>query len=167
MLSNFGSPLPWQTFALPFSLGLIENGPISQDGRVLFTRTTDLVRKLQVARREPALEAAITRLDKYQLIILDDLAYVTKDQPETSVLFDLISARYERRSIAITANQPFGDWNRIFPDPAMTLAATGRLVHHSTILELNVESCRRREALGQQRGPGIPASRATLKTPPD
>jgi len=164
----FGPPGGGKThLAAAIGLGLIENGPISQDGRVLFTRTTDPVRKLQVARRELALEAAITRLDKYQMIILDDLAYVTKDQPETSVLFDLISARYERRSIAITANQPFGDWNRIFPDPAMTLAATGRLVHHSTILELNVESYRRREALGQQRGPGRPASRATLKTPPD
>jgi DNA replication protein DnaC len=83
-----------------------------------------------------ALEAAITRLDKYHLIILDDLAYVTKDQRETSVLFELISARYERRSIAITANQPFGNWNRIFPDPAMSLTAVDRLVHHSTFLEL-------------------------------
>ncbi len=108
---------------------------------------------------------AIARLDKYQLIILDDLAYVTRDQPETSVLFELISARYERRSIAITANQPFGDCNRVFPDPATTLAATGRLVHHSTILDLNVESYRRREAIDQQRGPGRPASRPTLKTP--
>ena len=71
---------------------------------MLFTRTTDLVQKLQVARRELALEAAINRLDKYHLPVLDDLAYVTKDQPETSVLFELISARYERRSIAITAN---------------------------------------------------------------
>ncbi|MFL5236418.1 MAG: ATP-binding protein, partial [Rhizomicrobium sp.] len=57
-------------------------------------------------------------------------------------LFELISARYERRSMLITANQPFGDWNRIFPDPAMTLAAIDRLVHHSTILEMNVESYR-------------------------
>ncbi|MBI1173067.1 hypothetical protein GC209_16875 [bacterium] len=89
------------------------------------------------------------------------------DQPETSFLFELISARYESRSIASTANQPFGDWNRIFPDPAMTLAAVDRLVHHSTILALNVESYRRREAIDQQRGPGRPASRATLKTQPD
>jgi len=159
----FGPPGGGKThLAAAIGLGLIENG-----WRVLFTRTTDLVQKLQVARRELALEAAITRLDKYHLIILDDLAYVTKDQPETSVLFELISARYERRSIAITANQPFGDWNRIFPDPAMTLAAVDRLVHHSTILELNVESYRRREAIDQQRGPGRPASRATLKTKPD
>lgn len=59
--------------------------------------------------------------------ILDDLAYVTKDQAETSVLFELISARYEWRSIMITANQLFGEWNRVFPDPAMTLAAVDRL----------------------------------------
>jgi DNA replication protein DnaC len=98
--------------------GLVENG-----WRVLFTRTTDLVQRLQVARRELALESAIAKLDKYHLLILDDLAYVTKDQAETSVLFELISARYERRSVLITANQPFGEWNRIFPDPAMTLAA--------------------------------------------
>jgi DNA replication protein DnaC len=62
----------------------------------------------------------------------------------------------------ITANQPFGDWNRIFPDPAMTLAAIDRLVHHSTILEMNVESYRRRTALEQKRG--RPAAHATSKS---
>ena len=64
--------------------------------RVLFSRTTDLVQRLQVARRELTLEAAIAKLDKYRLLILDDLAYITKDQPETSVLFELTSAGYER-----------------------------------------------------------------------
>jgi hypothetical protein len=59
---------------------------------------------------ELALEAAIAKLDKFHLLILDDLAYVTKDQAETSVLFELIRARYERRSLLITANQPFGEW---------------------------------------------------------
>src|SRR5690606_21181638 len=104
----------------------------------LYTRTTDLVQRFQVARRELTLEAAIAKLDKYHLLILDDLSYVTKDQAETSVLFELIAARYERRSIMITANQPFGEWGKIFPDPAMTLAAVDRLVHHATILELKV-----------------------------
>ncbi|MEY9260634.1 DNA replication protein DnaC [Bradyrhizobium elkanii] len=89
--------------ASALGLALIENG-----WRVLFTRTTDLVQKLQVARRELNLEAAINRLDRFDLLILDDLAY-TKDQAETSVLFELISARYERRSMLITANQPFGE----------------------------------------------------------
>ena len=111
-------------------LGLLEKG-----WRVLFARTSDLVQRLQVARRELALESAISRLDHFDLVILDDFAYVTKDQAETSVLFELISARYERRSLLITANQPFGEWNKVFPDPAMTLAAVDRLVHHSTIFE--------------------------------
>jgi DNA replication protein DnaC len=122
-------------------MALIENGY-----RVLFTRTTDLVQKLQQARRDLALESAITKLDKFDLLILDDIAYVTKDQAETSVLFELISARYERRSMLITANQPFGAWDTIFPDPAMTLAAVDRLVHHATIFEMNVESYRRKAA---------------------
>ena len=93
-----------------------------------------------MARRELTLESAISKLDRYDLLILDDIAYVTKDQAETSVLFELIAARYERRSLLITANQPFGEWGRIFPDQAMTLAAVDRLVHHATILEMNVES---------------------------
>ena len=131
---------------------------------MLFTRTTDLVQKLQVARRELGLEAAINRLDRFDLLILDDLAYVTKDQAETSVLFELISARYERRSLMITANQPFGEWGRIFPDPAMTLAAVDRLVQHATIFEMTVESYRRRAALDRKRGPGRPPGRATIKT---
>jgi DNA replication protein DnaC len=137
---------------------------LEQGWKVLFTRTSDLVQRLQVARRELALEAAINRLDRFDLVILDDLAYVTKDQAETSVLFELISARYERRSLLITANQPLGDWNKVFPDPAMTLAAVDRLVHHSTIFELNVESYRRRSALQRkQQGPGRPAHFATPK----
>lgn len=147
--------------AAAIGLALIENG-----WRVLFTRTTDLVQKLQVARRELQLEAAIAKLDKFDLLILDDLAYVTKDQAETSVLFELISARYERRSILITANQPFGDWNRVFPDPAMTLAAVDRLVHHATIFEMNVESYRRRAAMEAKRYRGRPASFATINNTP-
>ncbi len=115
--------------AAAIGLALIENG-----WRVLFTRTTDLVQKLQIARRELQLESAIDKLNKYDLLILDHLAYVTKDQAETSVLLELISARYEHRSILITANHPFGEWNRVFPDPAMTLVAVDRLVHHATIV---------------------------------
>jgi DNA replication protein DnaC len=145
--------------AAAIGLALIENG-----WRVLFTRTSDLVQRLQLARRELALEASIAKLDKYHLLILDDLAYVTKDQAETSVLFELISARYERRSLLITANQPFGEWGKIFPDPAMTLAAVDRLVHHATIFEMNVESYRRRAAVQRRSGPGRPANFATTKT---
>ncbi|MFZ0403465.1 MAG: IS21-like element helper ATPase IstB [Pseudolabrys sp.] len=127
---------------------LVENG-----FRVLFTRTTDLVQRLQVARQALALEAAIAKLDKYHLLILDDLAYVHKSQAETSVLFELIAARYERRSMLITANQPFKQWGDVFPDPAMTVAAIDRLVHHSVIFEMNVESYRKRAAQGRKPKP--------------
>jgi len=114
--------------------------------RVLFTRTTDLVQQLQTARQELKLAAAIEKLDKYHLLVLDDLSYVQKSQAETSVIFELISARYERRSLLITANQPFGAWDAIFPDPAMTVAVIDRLVHHSIILEMNADSYRRKSA---------------------
>ena len=145
--------------AAALGLALVENG-----WRVLFTRTTDLVQKLQAARRDLQLEAATGKLDKYHLLILDDIAYVTKDQAETSVIFELIAARYERRSLFITSNQPFGEWHRIFPDQVMALAAVDRLVHHATIFEMNVESYRRRTAVERKRGPGGPPTRATTNT---
>ena len=159
-LLMFGPPGGGKShLAAALGLALVENG-----WRVLFARTTDLVQKLQAARRDLLLESAIAKLDKYHLLIHDDLAYVTKDQAETSVLFELIGARYERRSMLVTANQPFGEWGRIFPDQAMTLAAVDRLVHHAIIFEMNVESFRRRAAIDRKRGPGRPPTRATIKT---
>ena len=128
------------------------NALVDAGYRVLFARTTDLVQQLQTARQELKLAAAIEKLDKYNLLILDDLSYLQKSQAETSVLFELISARYERRSIMITANQPFGAWDQIFPDPAMTVAAIDRLVHHAIILEMNTDSYRRRTAQARAQG---------------
>jgi DNA replication protein DnaC len=149
----FGPPGSGKThISAAIGRALIENGY-----RVLFTRTTDLVQRLQTARQELALEAAINRLDRYDLLVLDDLSYVRKDQAETSVLFELISKRYERRSMLITANQPFAEWNKVFPDPSMTIAAVDRLVHHSVVVEMNVESYRQKAAINRKRG------RATIK----
>jgi DNA replication protein DnaC len=119
--------------------------------RVLFMRTRELIQQLQVANRELRLEAAIAKLDKFHLLVLDDISYVAKDRAETGVLFELIAVRYERRSLAITANQAFGEWNNVFPDKAVTLAAVDRLVHHGVIFEMSVESKRWEEALERQR----------------
>ena len=120
--------------------------------RVLYTRTSELVQRLQAARQSLQLPQALTKLDRYDLLILDDISYVRKDQAETSVLFELIAERYERRSILVTANQAFSGWDNVFPDPGMTLAAIDRLVHHSTIFELNdVESYRAKVAARQQK----------------
>ena len=135
--------------------------------RVLFSRTTDLVQQMQRARRDLTLANLIHRLDRYHLLILDDLAYVPKDQAETSVLFELIAARYEHRSLLITANQPFEAWTRVFPDETTAVAAVDRLVHHATILEMNVESYRRRAALRRKQRPAAnPHSPATPTNSP-
>ena len=80
---------------------------------------------------------------------LEALASAERSRAEAEIrtlLFELIAERYERRSLMITCNQPFGEWGQIFPDPAVTVAAIDRLVHHATILELNTESYRRRAA---------------------
>ena len=156
----FGPPGAGKShLASAIGLALVESGY-----RVLFTRTTDLVQRLQVARRDLTLENLLAKLDRYHLMILDDFAYVRKDQAETSVLFELISVRYERRSLLITANQPFGEWHKVFPDETTAVAAVDRLVHRATILEMNVESYRRRAAIEEsKRKRGRPASRATSK----
>jgi len=126
---------------------LIENG-----FRVLFSRTTELVQKLQASKHALSLPAALEKLDKYDCLILDDFGYVQRDEIETSVLFELICERYERKSLLITCNQPFKDWERIFVDKQMAVAAIDRLIHHATILEIDAESYRRKQALSKFKG---------------
>lgn len=127
-------------------LSAIGHALIDAGRRVLFTRCSDLVQRLQAARRDLRLPQELAKLDRFDLLILDDISYVRRDQAETSVLFELIAERYERKSIAITANTPFSQWGDVFDDTAMTVAAIDRLVHRATILEMNVESYRRRAA---------------------
>jgi DNA replication protein DnaC len=119
---------------------------IARGYRVLFTRTSDLVQRLQAARRDLRLPAEMTKLDRFDLLICDDFSYVRRDQAETSVLFELIAERYERKSMAITANQGFAHWDHVFAEKSMTIAAVDRLLHHSNVFEMNVESFRRRFA---------------------
>jgi DNA replication protein DnaC len=128
---------------------LIENG-----SRVLFSRTTDLVQKLQAAKKALTLPSALEKLDRYDCLILDDFGYVKRDEFETSVLFELIAERYEHKSLLITCNQPFKEWDHIFLDKHMALAAVDRLVHHATILEIDAESYRRKQALNNSKAKG-------------
>ena len=155
----FGPPGAGKShLASAIGLALVERGK-----RVLFTRTTDLVQRLQTAHRELKLEGMLDRLNRYDLLILDDLSYARKDQAETSVLFELICARYECRSAMITANTAFVDWKKVFPDENTAVAAVDRLIHHCVILEMNVESYRRRQAMEEkEKKSGRPAKFATL-----
>lgn len=114
--------------------------------RVFFTRTTELVQKMQAAKQAASLPSMLKKLNKYDCLILDDIGYVQRDEHETSVLFELICERYENKSLIVTCNQPFKDWDRIFIDKQMAVAAVDRLVHHAKILEIDAESYRRKQA---------------------
>ena len=115
--------------------------------RCKFFPSIALVQLLQQAKRDLDLMTAMTKLDKYQVIVIDDIGYVKKIDAETQVLFEFIAHRYESGSLIITANQPFGAWDNIFPDSMMTVAAIDRLIHHATIIELEGESYRKRQQL--------------------
>ena len=95
--------------------------------------------------------AAMTKLDKYRVIVIDDIGYVKKSDAETDVLFEFIAHRYESASLIITANQPFSEWDRIFPDSMMTVAAVDRLIHHASIIELQGESYRKQAYLSNNK----------------
>lgn len=119
---------------------------IGRDQPCRFYPATTLVQELQQARAEFSLPAALEHLDRWALLLIDDIGYVRRDEQESSVLFELICHRYERRSLLITANQPFTAWEEIFPNGAMTVAAVDRLVHHCHIVEINGASHRRQQA---------------------
>ena len=115
--------------------------------RVLFTSTTKIVQNLQAFRRDCRLPEELSKLDAYDVIILDDIGYVRKDEAETHVLFELIAQRYESGSLIVTSNQPFSEWDSIFATNSMTVAAIDRLIHHASILEMQSESYRQKYAL--------------------
>ena len=113
---------------------------------VYFTPTFKIVEKLLIAKKNYDLENTLKRLDKFDIIILDDIGYVQQSRDEMEVLFTLLADRYERRSVMISSNLVFSKWDQIFKDPMTTMAAVDRLVHHSTILEFTNESIRAKEA---------------------
>ncbi|WP_457767916.1 IS21-like element helper ATPase IstB [Cyanobium sp. ULC084] len=127
---------------------------IALDRPARFFSATTLVQELQRAKADYALARALTKLDRYALLVIDDnrfaeakgYGYVRKDEAETSVLFELVMHRYERKSLLVTSNQPFSEWENVFSTSAMTVAAVDRLVDHSTIIQINGESYRRKRA---------------------
>lgn len=133
-----------------------------QAGRaVLFTPTYQLVQELLAAKRDLVLPRALRRLDVFELLILDDIGYVQQSPDEIEVLFTLMAERYERRSMLITSNLVFSEWERIFKNPMTTAAAIDRLVHHSVILEFDVpsyrtEDAKKRSANGKEEEGGKP-----------
>ena len=132
---------------------------------VLFTPTFKLVQQLLVAKQALRLDSELKRLDRYPIIILDDLGYVQQDRQEMEVLFTFLAERYERRSVLISSNLVFSKWDQIFKDPMTTMAAIDRLVHHAMILEFNGESVRAQNAQGREKGQVNPPGDTFGSTP--
>jgi DNA replication protein DnaC len=97
---------------------------------------------------------ALRKLDQFEVLVLDDLGYLKHQVEEAEVLFTLIAERYERRSLALTSNVVFSQWQEIFQSPMATAAAIDRVVHHSVILEFDVPSYRTAEAKATRQTPG-------------
>lgn len=130
---------------------------ILQGYPVWWTSTAALVQRLLAAKRDLRLPQVLAQLDRFACVMLDDIGYVQHDRDEMEVLFTFLAERYERRSVAISTNLVFSEWNRIFKDPMTTLAAIDRVVHHSVILDLmGMESYRAQEAIDQKRHPTSP-----------
>jgi DNA replication protein DnaC len=122
--------------------------------RVLFIATYALVQRLLAAKRDLCLEKELAILDGFDAVILDDIGYVQQNRDEMEVLFTFLAERYERRSVIITSNLVFSEWDRIFKDPMTTAAAIDRLVHHCVILEMTGGSIRIEQAQSDRAAQG-------------
>ena len=144
---------------------------IRRGRRVLFVPTYALVQRLLNAKRELLLEKELAHLDRFDAVILDDIGYVQQDRDEMEVLFTFLAQRYERKSVVITSNLVFSEWDRIFKDPMTTAAAIDRLVHHAAIIEMVGKSVRAEEAAVRARtgskrpAPPSQTDRSTTTTP--
>jgi DNA replication protein DnaC len=130
---------------------------IKHGHRVLFTPTFALVQRLLAAKRDLCLERELSKLEAYDAVILDDIGYVQQSREEMEVLFTFLAERYERKSVFISSNLVFSEWDRIFKDPMTTAAAIDRLVHHAVILDMSGPSIRSEEA----RKRSVPPANAT------
>lgn len=130
---------------------------IRQGHSVYWTSTAALVQQLLAAKRDLRLPRELARLDRYACVILADIGYVQHSRNEMEVMFTFLAERYERRSVILTTNLVFSEWDRIFHDPMTTMAAIDRVVHHSVILDMmGLESYRAREASAQKGAPATP-----------
>jgi len=136
-------------------LSAIGHELVQKGHSVLFTPAYRLVQGLLAAKRDLALEREMRRLDRFEAVIIDDIGYVQQQQEEMEVLFTFLAERYERKSVMITSNLVFSQWDKIFKDPMTTAAAIDRIVHHCTILELNGSSYRTEKALNQSHKEGV------------
>jgi DNA replication protein DnaC len=130
---------------------------------VLWTPTSTLVQRLLAAKRDLRLPQELAKLDKFACVILDDIGYVQHDRDEIEVLFTFLAERYERKSVMITTNLVFSEWERIFKDPMTTMAAIDRLIHHCVILDMMSMESYRADTANQQHVPSARPKKSSSK----
>ncbi len=138
----------------------------THEKRIRFTTCSLLVQELLLAKRELKLARYLKRMARYDGLVIDEVGYIQQNRDEMEVLFTLLADRYERGSVMLTSNLPFSKWEQIFKDPTTTAAAVDRLVHHSVIIELNLESYRLEASKkpGKQAAPVAPNAERTQKS---
>lgn len=127
-----------------------------RDLRVRFTTAAELTNTLVEARGENRLSRKLDQLARYDAVIIDELGYVPFDKTGADLLFNFVTKVYEKRSLIVTTNLPFGRWNEVFLDATAAAAVIDRIVHHSVILKTEGESYRLGEAKGSGRKSALP-----------
>ena len=123
-----------------------------QKYKVRFYTAANLVTELVEARDDHRLSRLEQKLEKMDLLIVDELSYLTFSKSQSELLFHLLSIRNERGSVIITTNLEFSRWGELFPDSMLTAALIDRLTHHAHILNMNGESYRFKQRLSKETG---------------
>ena len=115
--------------------------------RVRFVTAANLVTQLEEAQQQHRLERMLTQLDRVDLLVIDELGYLSFSRTGAELLFQVFAERYERRSVLVTSNLAFSEWGTVFQGDRMTAALLDRLTHRCEIFEMNGESFRFRESM--------------------
>lgn len=134
---------------LAIALGL---AACRQGRRVRFCTAANLVNRLEQAQKQYQVERVLSQLDKTDLLIVDELGYLSFSRVGAELLFQVFTDRYERKSLLLTSNLPFSEWAQIFQGERMTAALLDRLTHRCHIFEMNGESFRFRESMKAKKG---------------
>jgi DNA replication protein DnaC len=110
--------------------------------RVAFATAAGWVARLAEAHHAGRLQAELTRLGRYPVVVVDEVGYIPFEAEAANLFFQLVSARYERASLIVTSNKPFGRWGEVFGDEVVAAAMIDRLVHHAEVISLKGDSYR-------------------------
>lgn len=110
--------------------------------RVLFATASQWVDRLAAAHHGGTLQAELVRLARYPLLVVDEVGYIPFEPEAANLFFQLVSSRYERASLIVTSNKPFGRWGEVFGDDVVAAAMIDRLVHHAEVISLKGDSYR-------------------------